>query len=256
MANDLFSLQGMVALAIGGTSGIGRAVSLGLAGAGARVLPASRNQAKVDHTVAEIEARGGSARGYTVDVNEVEQIRDLVRRAIDENGKIDILLNSQGTINRKAVEDFTPEEYDLVMNTNLRSVFFASQEVGRHMLDRGRGSIINIASLASFRGWGQAALYGISKYGVVSITETMGREWARRGVRVNAIAPGWFVTDLNRQALSSSERGTEAIRRTPMGRFGELEELVGAAIYLASPAASFVTGTTLRVDGGFLAMGI
>ncbi len=255
MTKDRFSLQGKVALAIGGTSGIGRQISLGFAEAGAHVLPASRTQEKVGRTVSEIKERGGSARGYSVDVSHVDQIRDLVQKAVAENGKIDILLNSQGIISRKPAEEFTPEEFDETMNTNLRSVFFACTEVGRHMLERGEGSIINIGSLSSFRGWGQAALYGISKFGVVSLTETLGREWAPRGVRVNAIAPGWFMTDLARQALLS-ERGQEALRRTPMGRFGELEELVGAAIFLASSASSFVTGATIRVDGGYLAMGI
>jgi NAD(P)-dependent dehydrogenase (short-subunit alcohol dehydrogenase family) len=141
------------------------------------------------------------------------------------------------------------------MTTNLKSVFFVSIEVGKRMLARGSGAIINIASLASYRGWGRSALYGMSKWGVVSLTETLAREWAARGVRVNGIAPGFFMTALNRERMSE-ERKREAIHRTPAGRFGELDELVGAAIYLASPAASFVTGETIRVDGGYLAAGI
>ncbi len=255
MSVERFSLKNKIALAIGGTSGIGLQIALGFAGAGARVLPASRTKEKVDRTVAEIEAKGGAARGYVADATDTAQLRDLARRVLAENERIDVLLNCQGLTILKPAEEFTPEDYDTVMNTNLKSVFFSCTEFGRHMLAKGRGSIINIASLSSFRGWGRSALYGMSKYGVVSLTETLGREWATRGVRVNAIAPGFFMTELNRDKMSP-ERKQEALRRTPMNRFGDLEELVGAAIYLASDAASFVTGTTLRVDGGYLAMGI
>jgi NAD(P)-dependent dehydrogenase (short-subunit alcohol dehydrogenase family) len=255
MTLDRFSLRGKVALAIGGTSGIGRAIALGFAEAGATVLPASRTPDKVDRTVAEIEARGGAARGFVLDAGDPEALRRTLREAVGAFGKIDILLNSQGTMLLKAAEDFTPEEFDRVIATNLRSVFFASTEVGRHMLERGEGAIISIASLAAFRGWGRSALYSMTKFGVVSLTQTLGREWAPRGVRVNAIAPGWFLTDLNRDKISA-ERKAEAIRRTPMGRFGEVDELVGAAVFLASPASSFVTGATIPVDGGYLAMGV
>jgi len=252
---DRFSLQGRVALAIGGTSGIGKAIALGFAEAGAIVLPASRTREKVDRTVAEIEAGGGKARGYVVDASDPEDLGEVVGRAAADLGRIDILLNSQGTMLIKDAEEYTPEEYDRVLGTNLRSVFFASTEVGRHMLARGEGSIINIASLAAFRGWGRNALYSMSKFGVISLTQTLAREWAPRGVRVNAIAPGWFMTELNRDKISPA-RKEEALRRTPMGRFGEVGELVGAAVFLASPAASFVTGAAIPVDGGYLAMGI
>ncbi len=252
---DRFSLKGKVALAIGGTSGIGRQIALAFADAGAAVVVASRTPEKVERTAAEIEARGGAARGLVADASDPEQVRDLVRRAAGAFAGIDILLNSQGITALKPAEEFTAEDYDRIMNTNLRGVFFACVEAGRHMLERGQGSIINIASLASFRGWGRAAIYSMSKFGVVSLTETLAREWAPRGVRVNAIAPGFFLTDLNRERLSP-ERKAEAIRRTPLGRFGELPELEGAAVFLASPAASYVTGATIRVDGGYLAMGI
>jgi NAD(P)-dependent dehydrogenase (short-subunit alcohol dehydrogenase family) len=252
---DRFSLEGKVALAIGGTSGIGRQISLAFADAGATVIVASRTQEKVDRTAAEIAARGGTARGLVADANDLDQVRELTRRAVEACSRIDILLNSQGITTLKPAEEFTAEDYDRIMGTNLRSVFFTSTEVGRVMLEQRAGSIINIASLASFRGWGRSAIYGMSKFGVVSLTETLAREWASRGVRVNAIAPGFFLTDLNRDKISP-ERKAEAIRRTPMGRFGELPELEGAAVFLASPAASYVTGATIRVDGGYLAMGI
>jgi NAD(P)-dependent dehydrogenase (short-subunit alcohol dehydrogenase family) len=255
MAMDRFSLAGKIALTIGGTSGIGRAISLGFAEAGATVLPASRRPEKVEAVAAEISARGGKARGLVLDATDAVSLRAAVDEAVAAFGRIDILLNSQGITALKPAEEFTGEDYDGIMDTNLRSVFFACTQVGRRMLERGSGAIINIASLASFRGWGRAAIYGMSKFGVVSLTETLAREWAARGVRVNAIAPGFFLTDLNRTRLSP-ERKEEALRRTPMGRFGELDELVGAAIFLASPAASYITGATLRVDGGYLAMGI
>jgi NAD(P)-dependent dehydrogenase (short-subunit alcohol dehydrogenase family) len=255
MPKDRFSLEGKVALAIGGTSGIGRQIALGFADAGAVVLPASRTREKVDRAVEEVRRAGGKAQGYVADACDLDQVRDLVERVVADHGRIDILLNSQGMTILKPAEEFTEEDYDRILDTNLKSVFFCSTEVGKRMLERRSGSIISIASLASFRGWGRSALYGMSKFGVVSLTETLAREWADRGVRVNAIAPGFFLTELNR-ARMSPERKAEAIRRTPMGRFGELEELVGAAIFLASGAASFVTGATIRVDGGYLAMGI
>jgi NAD(P)-dependent dehydrogenase (short-subunit alcohol dehydrogenase family) len=205
--------------------------------------------------VKEIRATGREARGYTADAREVPRIADLVERIEHDTRGIDILLNSQGVTLLKPAEAFTEDEFDLITETNLKSVFFACTLVGKKMLARGSGSIINIASLAAFRGWGQSAVYSISKWGVVSITETLGREWATRGVRVNAIAPGFFMTELNKSRMSA-ERKAEAIHRTPMGRFGELGELVGAAIYLASSASSYVTGSTIRVDGGYLASGI
>ncbi len=255
MAADRFSIRGQVALAIGGTSGIGRQIALGFAEAGATVAVASRNRDKVDRAVADIDAAGGTASGHTADVCDLAQIRDLVAAVVAEHGRIDILLNSQGTTVLRPAEEFTEEDYDLVLDTNLKSVFFCCQEVGRHMLERGSGSIINIASLSSYRGWSRSCLYSMSKWGVVSLTETLASEWGERGVRVNGIAPGFFMTDLNRERMSE-ERKRIAVERTPMARFGKLEELVGAAIYLASPAAQFVTGETIRVDGGYLARGI
>lgn len=208
---DLFSIKGKVALCIGGTSGIGREIATGLAKVGARVLAVSRTQKKVDATVEEIRDAGGTAQGYTADVRNVSEISRLVEEAERDTGGIDILLNSQGITMLKPAEAFTEEDFDQLLSTNLRSVFFASTEVGKRMLQRGSGAIINIASLASFRGWGQSAVYSITKWGVVSLTETLAREWAPRGVRVNAIAPGFFLTDLNRSKMSA-ERKAEAIQ--------------------------------------------
>jgi NAD(P)-dependent dehydrogenase (short-subunit alcohol dehydrogenase family) len=174
---------------------------------------------------------------------------------IRDHGHIDILVNSQGTTIIKPALEFKPEEYDQLLATNLKSVYFACLEAGRHMLERRSGAIINIASVSSYRGWPGSSVYGITKFGIVSLTESLAAEWATQGVRVNGIAPGFFMTELN-QAKMQPERKASALARTPMNRFGKVDELVGAAVYLASPAASFVTGEIIRVDGGYLAGGI
>jgi NAD(P)-dependent dehydrogenase (short-subunit alcohol dehydrogenase family) len=229
---------------IGGTSGIGAAIVEGYREAGARVLLAGRTPAKLPRTDA-----------YLADVTDLGQLRGLVARVMADHGRIDTLVNCQGTTTLKPAEDFTSEDWDHLVGTNLKSVFFACTEVGRHMLACGKGAIVNIGSLSSYRGWPRSAIYGLTKAAVVNLTETLATEWAGRGVRVNAIAPGFVMTDMNRDRMSPERKAT-AVARTPMARFGETADMVGAAIYLASPAASFVTGETIRVDGGFLAAGL
>lgn len=249
-----FSLDAKYALVIGGTSGIGKAIARGYLEAGARVIVAGRNAEKLKRALADL-APHGEVYGYQADVSDQAGLRGLVSITLAHHGRIDVLVNCQGITLLKAAEEFTPDDWDMIINTDLKSVFFACTEVGRHMLGRGSGAIVNIASLASHRGWPRSALYAIAKTGVLSLTQTLAAEWAARGVRVNAISPGFFMTELNRDKMSP-ERKALALARTPAGRFGEVDELVGAAIYLASPAATFVTGETIAVDGGFLASGL
>jgi NAD(P)-dependent dehydrogenase (short-subunit alcohol dehydrogenase family) len=251
---ERFSLAGQQALVIGGTSGIGRELAKGFLEAGARVVIAGSTQEKLERALADL-GDCGAVFGYRADVRDLEQLHGLVGVTLAHHGHLDLLVNCQGITRLKPAEDFSPEDWSAIMDTNLRSVFFACTEVGRHMLGRGQGSIINIASLSSFRGWPRSALYSMSKTAIVSMTETLATEWATRGVRVNAIAPGFFMTELAQSAMDPVRR-QRALDRTPMGRWGRLDELVGAAIFLASPAARFVTGETLRVDGGFLASGL
>ena len=249
-----FRLEGQVALVIGGTSGIGKAIAAGYLESGAKVIVAGRDSGKLDRAVAEL-ATAGEVHGYRADVADLGELRGLVGITLAHHGRIDILVNSQGMTTLKPAEEFTDADWDEVIGIDLKSVFFACTEVGRHMLGRRRGAIINIGSLASYRGWPRSALYGMAKAGVVNLTETLAVEWAGCGVRVNAIAPGFVMTDLNRDKMSA-ERKALALARTPMGRFGETGDLTGAAIFLASAASSYVTGETIRVDGGFLAAGL
>lgn len=252
--NDL-SLTGKRALVIGGSSGIGLAIAKGFQAAGAEVAIAARTASKVDDAVDQLRAAGMDARGFVADVNDTDTLEDLSGRIEHEFGPLDIVVQSQGiTIIKPAIE-FSPADYDRVLATNLKSLFFASIAFGKPMLERGTGAFINIASLAGHRGWPNATAYSMSKHGVVGLTKSLAGEWAPLGVRVNAISPGFFLTELNRGKMSEA-RKNRALDRTPLGRFGEVEELAGAAIYLASPAARFVTGTVVEVDGGYLGVGI
>ena len=250
------SLEGKVAVIIGGTSGIGRALSLGLAEAGADVIAVARRQQQVDETAVEIAARGRNTLRLTADVCDRASLEALLAAALAAFGKVDILINCAGRIKRTPTLTVPEDEWNAIIDTNLTGTLRASQIFGKHMLERGYGRIVNIASLTSFVAFHEVAAYAASKAGVSSLTRSLAVEWSKHGVTVNAIAPGVFRTALNATLLDSTPRGQELLMRTPMGRFGKTEELVGAAIFLASDAASFVTGQTLAVDGGFLASGV
>jgi NAD(P)-dependent dehydrogenase (short-subunit alcohol dehydrogenase family) len=256
VSTNLFNLEGKVAVVIGGTSGIGRALSLGLADAGADVVATARRQEQVDETAKEIEARGRKTLRKSSDVCDRKSLEELSTVILETFGKVDILVNCAGRIKRTPTLTVTEAEWVGILETNLTGTLRACQIFGKPMLERGQGRIINIASLTSFVALTEVAAYAASKSAVSSLTRSLAVEWSKKGVTVNAIAPGVFRTDLNAELLDSTPRGKELLMRTPMGRFGKTEELVGAAIYLASDASSFVTGVTLAVDGGFLASGV
>jgi NAD(P)-dependent dehydrogenase (short-subunit alcohol dehydrogenase family) len=250
------SLEGKSAVVIGGTSGIGRALALGLANAGADVAPSSRRQEQVDQTAAEIEATGKKSLRVASDVADRRSLDELLAASVAEFGKVDILINCAGKTKRAPTIDFPQEVWDDILETNLTGTLRGCQVFGKHMIERGYGRIINIASLSTFVALYEVAAYAASKAAVASLTKSLAVEWSKLGVNVNAIAPGVFRTPLNSGLLDGTERGKEFKLRTPLGRFGNVEELAGAAIYLASDAASYVTGEVLVVDGGFLASGV
>jgi len=256
VSTQIFSLEGKVAVVIGGTSGIGLALSLGLADAGADVVATARRQQQVDDTAAAIEARGRKTLRLASDVCDRASLEELLAATLKEFGKVDILINCAGKIKRTPTLTMAEEEWTGIIDTNLTGTLRACQIFAKPMLERGYGRIINISSLNAFVALTEVAAYAASKAGIASLTRSLAVEWSKQGVTVNAIAPGVFRTALNSELLDKSPRGHELLMRTPMGRFGKTEELVGAAIYLASDAASFVTGQSLVVDGGFLASGV
>jgi NAD(P)-dependent dehydrogenase (short-subunit alcohol dehydrogenase family) len=256
MSYSRLELNGKTAVVIGGTSGIGLAIAKGMAEAGADVVPTARRFDQVDAAAKEIEARGRRSLRVSSDVSNRSSLEDVLTESIKAFGKVDVLVNSAGRTKRAPTLDFTEEDWNNILDTNLTGTLRAAQVFGRHMLERESGSIINIASLSTFVALYEVAAYSASKAAVASLTKSLAIEWSHRGVRVNAIAPGVFRTPLNEKLLDETERGREFLTRTPMKRFGNVDELAGAAIFLASDAASFVTGEILTVDGGFLASGV
>lgn len=256
MSASLFSLDGKVAVVLGGTSGIGRALALGLADAGATVVVSGRRSEQINETAAEIESRGKKSLRMVSDVRNRKSLEELRDAVVQNFGKVDILLNAAGTTRKSPTVDLPEETWLEILDTNLTGTLRACQVFGKHMLSRKSGRIINIASLGSFLGLMEVAAYSASKSGLASLTRSLAVEWSRHGVLVNAIVPGVFRTALNANLLDGTDRGREFLMRTPMGRFGRTEELVGAAVFLASEAASFVTGHFLVIDGGILASGV
>ena len=256
MSYSSLELNGKVGVVIGGTSGIGRAIARGMAEAGADVVPTSRRMEHVEAAAKEIEERGRRSLRITSDVSDRSSLQRVLDESVKAFGKVDILVNSAGRTKRAPTLDFSEEDWNDILETNLTGSLRACQVFGRHMLSREYGSIINIASLSTFVALYEVAAYSASKAAVASLTKSLAIEWSPHGVRVNAIAPGVFRTALNTKLLDETERGREFLARTPMRRFGNVEELAGAAIFLASDAASFVNGEVLVVDGGLLASGV
>jgi NAD(P)-dependent dehydrogenase (short-subunit alcohol dehydrogenase family) len=249
-------LTGKVAVVTGGTSGIGRALALGLAEAGADVVPTARRRELVDQVAAEVEKRGRKTLRVATDVTDRATLEAARGEVLKAFGRIDVLVNCAGRTKREPTLDLSEAEWQSILDTNLTGTLRCCQVFGRPMLERGAGRIVNIASLSTFVALFEVAAYSASKAAVASLTKSLAVEWGPRGVNVNAIAPGVFPTELNRSLLEGTARGQEFITRTPLKRFGRVEELVGAAVFLASEAASFVNGEVLAVDGGFLASGV
>jgi NAD(P)-dependent dehydrogenase (short-subunit alcohol dehydrogenase family) len=249
-------LDGRTAVVVGGTSGIGRAIAHGLAEAGADVVCTSRRAEQVDAAAAEIEGFGRRTIRCVSDVADRASLENLLSETKAAIGKVDILVNSAGITKRTPSLDVAEEEWNAILETNVTGTLRTCQVFGGHMIENGYGRIINIASLSTFVSLFEVAAYAASKAAVASLTKSLAIEWAKSGVNVNAIAPGVFRTALNEKLLDETPRGQEFLLRTPMGRFGKVEELAGAAVFLASEAASFVTGEVLVVDGGFLASGV
>jgi len=256
MVKNYTDLTGRVAVVVGGTSGLGRTIAMGLAEAGAAVIPSGRRQDLVDEVSAAVTKLGRESLNYSVNVSDRKSVDTLRDAVLERFGKVDVLVNAAGRTKRTPTKDLPEQEWEDIMDTNLTGMLRTCQSFYEPLAAEKRGRIINIASLSSFVGLYEVTAYCASKSGVLSLTRSLAVEWSRVGINVNAIAPGVFRTDMNSSFLDGTDRGREFLLRTPMGRFGKAEELIGAAVLLASDAASFITGQCLAVDGGFLASGV
>ncbi len=255
MSHPNFNLEGKVAVVIGGTSGIGRSIALGLAEAGADVVPVSRRADKVQEAAGLIESKGRRSLAQAADATRREDVEKLASAVMKSFGHIDILVNSAGAIWEGPFEEMPEGEYERVMDVNLRAMVLACQVIGKVMIKQKHGKIVNISSMAAL--WGQPDIlpYCMSKGGVAQLTKGLAVEWAKHNIQVNDIAPGLFITPLTHDMFTEPAMNKRLKAKTPMGRLGKLEELQGAAIFLASPASDFVTGVTIRVDGGLFING-
>lgn len=256
MTDGSINLAGKSAVVIGGTSGIGHAIAMGFARAGADVAATSRRAEEVENAAREIEKAGRRSLRLTSDVTDRASLEKLLEASVKAFGKVDIMLNAAGRTKRAPTLDLPETEWNSIIETNLTGALRASQIFGRHMLQRGYGRIIHIASLSTFVSLYEVAAYSASKAGVGALTKSLAIEWGDKGVTVNAIAPGVIKTPLNEKLIDGTPRGNEFLLRTPLKRFGRVDELAGAAIFLASDAASYVNGEIICVDGGFLASGV
>lgn len=254
---EAFRLDGKVALVTGASRGIGKAIALGLAGAGAEVVLAGREASTLSAVADEIRnGSGGKTHVLPFDVAQVEQIAPAVSRVIEEAGKIDILVNNAGGNVRKESIDYTPADWDSVLDTNLKGAFFLAQSVAKQMIEQGGGKILNITSMTAFLGLPTVPAYSATKAALQQLTKLLAVEWADHNIQVNGIAPGWISTELTAPLKENPDfrpRYEWVLSRTPAGRFGEPDELAGAAVFLCSPAADFITGQIIAVDGGILA---
>ena len=253
MTDPLFSVEGQVVVVSGGSRGIGRAIAAAFSERSATVIITGRDQGSLEETAAAICAPQMQMHGIVCDVADPKAILDLVGQVTERFGKIDTLVNVAGVNRRKPALEITPEDYDFVLDINLKGAFLLSQEVGRGMVERQQGCQINIASLNTDRPLRHVLPYAASKAGMASMTRALALEWGPSGVRVNALAPGFILTDLTKQLWSNETMQAWGMQNTPQRRLGVPEDMVGTAIFLASPAAAFLTGQTIYVDGGFTA---
>jgi gluconate 5-dehydrogenase len=255
MIRELFSLEGRVALVTGASSGIGRELAQGLAASGAKVALSGRSEERLNATKKTITDQGGEAEAFAAELGELEAVQPLVDAVAGHFGQIDILLNCAGMNQREPIAQVKPETYERIMNVNLRSAFFLSQAVQPHLIARGGGKVIHIGSLTTGYGIGNIAVYGLSKSAIGQLTRAMAVEWAEQNIQVNAICPGWIETELTKPLWADEHRRGWILGRVPVKRPGKPRDLVGMAIYLASPASDFTTGQCFYIDGGFMAGG-
>ncbi len=260
--SNMFDLTGKTALITGGATGIGLAIAKAFVQHGARVLVGSRTQANVDKAAAELDAlRNDSgddpvAAGLSIDVSNTASVERGVKRAVDLFGGLHILVNSAGIMCKKPTFELAADEFNNLYDIHVTGALRASQAAGHIFREQHDGCIINICSISSFVDLTQVAAYAAAKNGLLGLTRSLANEWAAHGIRTNGVAPGFIPTDINRKMIEGTDRGRRIIEHTPMARFGTSDEIAGAAVYLASPAGSFVNGHTIVVDGGYLASGI